>query len=317
MKRANNILIYGDTNRYKTTNVGRFARYIYETTGKRTRLISADGGGWEPIQAYVDSGIIEPLRVVEVLNPLSLIRVLQEGLWPEMEGNQIAVNDKGLVKVTKKGLEDVGAYAIEGLTSLGSLILRWQATSGVKIGEDVVGKFQESVVVDGRVEQEIFSSPARAHYGFAQNTVMDLLIHFSALPVSRVLFTAHEGKGQDDVSNQPVYGPQAVGKALTSRIPMNVGDMLHFDAVPNKEGKLEARAYYETHPDHYTRIPWPAKVRLEAQEIPQLQARFPGGFIPLTMDQGIEVYLAFQDGVRSRGAEELRKWKEQIDARKA
>ncbi len=61
--KANTHLIYGESGTFKTTAIGFFAEYIWRKYGKRTRLVSADGGGWFPVQKYVDAGIIEPYSV--------------------------------------------------------------------------------------------------------------------------------------------------------------------------------------------------------------------------------------------------------------
>jgi len=75
-------IIYGDSGSYKTTAVKHFARYIYETTGKRTKLLSMDGGGWEPCAPEVTAGVIDPYRCTMV-NPLPMLRKLSQGYWPE------------------------------------------------------------------------------------------------------------------------------------------------------------------------------------------------------------------------------------------
>lgn len=41
----NTLVCYGPTGSRKTSQIGEFAKYIYEKTGKVTRLVSTDGGG--------------------------------------------------------------------------------------------------------------------------------------------------------------------------------------------------------------------------------------------------------------------------------
>ena len=55
-------LIYGESGTFKTTQIGTLARYIYRRTGKPIRLISADLGGWGPIQQEIDAGLIIPVH---------------------------------------------------------------------------------------------------------------------------------------------------------------------------------------------------------------------------------------------------------------
>ena len=81
---ANTVVAFGDSGLWKTTNAGFAAKYTYEATGgKVTRYISADGGGYRPIQPLVDAGIVEPFRIVEVKNPLVVMRKLSIGYWPD------------------------------------------------------------------------------------------------------------------------------------------------------------------------------------------------------------------------------------------
>lgn len=306
VQRANTLLIYGETGTYKTSNIGRFARYMYEKTGKPTRLISADGGGWMPVQAEIDAGIIDALRIVEAEQPLPLLRKLGQGYWP-IEG-----------KLQLSDLGGVGAYCIEGLTSISMLLLRHLVKTGRKVSEEVIGKFEEEIEVDGRRVKESFSAPSRSHYGFIQNFVLDMLASFRALPVERVLFTAHEGKGSDDITNQMVYGPATVGKAITDKLPAEVGDLLHFYAVPvgSPTSKLEVRCYLDKHPDTQTRILWPSKARLQPEQVEEFNKRWPDRCFPLTLDQGIEAYLRFQDESRSTGGATAAEWRASIDAKR-
>lgn len=303
IQRANTILVYGETGTFKTSNVGRFARYMYEKTGKPTRLVSADGGGWMPVQAEIDAGIIDALRIVEAEQPLPLLRKLGQGYWP-VDG-----------RLQLQGISEVGAYAVEGLTSIPMLLLRHLVKTGRKVSEEVIGKFEEEIEVDGKKVKESFSAPSRSHYGFIQNFVLDMLASFRALPVERVLFTAHEGKGSDDITNQMVYGPATVGKAITDRLPSEVGDLLHFYAVPigvaGAKSKLEVRCYLDKHPDTQTQILWPAKTRLQPEQLPEFNKQWPERCFPLTLDQGVEAYLRFQDEARIKAT--AQEWKASID----
>jgi len=278
---------------------------MYEKTGKPTRLVSADGGGWMPVQAEIDAGIIEALRIVEAEQPLPLLRKLGQGYWP-IDG-----------KLQLSDLSGVSAYAVEGLTSIPMLLLRHLVKTGRKVSEEVIGKFEEEIEVDGKKVKETFSAPSRSHYGFIQNFVLDMLASFRALPVERVLFTAHEGKGSDDITNQMVYGPATVGKAITDRLPSEVGDLLHFYAIPSVQaggpakGRLEVRCYMDKHPDSQTQVLWPAKTRLQPEQLGEFATRWPDRSFPLTLTSGIEQYLRFQDeGVAGATA---REWKASVD----
>jgi hypothetical protein len=220
-QRAKSICLYGASGLRKTTNIGRFARYIHEVTGKRTRLVTAEGGNLEPVAGEIDDGILEVAYVSENKDLLTILRALSRGRWPVESG--------GKLKFGAPDLEGVGGYAVEGITTISLLMLRHLANDARKINEEVVGQFSEGADLGLDPKETKFSAPARSHYGFVQNVILDIIQDFNSLAVGRVLFTAHEGKGQDDFSKQLVYGPAAVGKAATTSIPAYVGDLLHVD----------------------------------------------------------------------------------------
>src|SRR5690348_16987254 len=108
---AASILCYGSTGTRKTTSAGHFARYVFELTRAPIRYITADGGGWEPIQPYIDAGVIVPFRLSDSKTLLEQIRLLMKGHWLQADGTLGA----------KPDLDNVGAYAVEGITSISML----------------------------------------------------------------------------------------------------------------------------------------------------------------------------------------------------
>ena len=50
-------IIYGDSGSLKSTAAKHFSHYIYERTGKKTLLLSMDGGGWGPMEPEIQAGI--------------------------------------------------------------------------------------------------------------------------------------------------------------------------------------------------------------------------------------------------------------------
>lgn len=294
-QRAKSICLYGASGLRKTTNIGRFARYIKETTDQRTRLVTAEGGNLEPVSREIDDGILEVAYVSEHKDLLAILRALSQGRWPEEQAG-------GGVRFGPVNLDGVGAYAVEGITTISLLMLRHLANKGQKINEEVVGQFTEGAELGLDPKEFKFSAPARSHYGFVQQAILDIIQDFNALRVSRVLFTSHEGKGQDDFSKQLVYGPAAVGKAATTTIPTFVGDLIHVDVEEQAGGKEpKVYAYFKPHSDPQTRVMWPAKPRVTPEAVTELEKRFPGGKIELTLTQGIDTYLRVQDELAGRG----------------
>lgn len=301
-RRALTTLTYGGSGNFKTHGVGLYARYLYEKTGKPIRLISTDAGGWEPIQEYIDAGIINPLHVAECPDLLGMLVQLCRGYWPDKKGQ--------LVRGELNGIENISGYAFEGITTGAQLLMMHFAMKGQKINEDVVGMFSEAGIK--------FGANPRSHYGFIPQQVYGMLTDLGTLPVERVLITAHEGKGKDEFSSQLVYGPAAVGLAATNRIPPYVGDLIHYDTVEvvtAGQKTTEVRAFFRPHPDPVTKVLWPAKVRLSPQIIPALNQKWPDGYFALELEQGIDRYFRFQDEEKKKAASNIEEFKKGVDQR--
>jgi hypothetical protein len=81
VRRLNTVLLYGELYTGKTRQVGRFAKRLYEQTGKTTRLISADGGGFDVLQNSIDAGIIDAISVAGRSDILPTMSLLSRGYW--------------------------------------------------------------------------------------------------------------------------------------------------------------------------------------------------------------------------------------------
>lgn len=292
MKRASCGLLYGAMNTTKTTNLGRIARYLYEKYGLVSRLISADNE-YDTLEDLIDAGVIEPFAISSVPNPFPTLTKLSMGMWPIMVNGQIQMQLTSPEQMAK-----IGAYLIEGTTTIGELLHQDHIRKARKIGEDLVGKFDEEGIT--------FAKSAMSHYGHVQDfVVLDLIPRFSTLPVMWVWWTGHEYAGEDEATGQARLGPGVVGKAATMKVPRKMGNTFHFVAAENSQmdphthksmRTTEYRAYFEPHADvQMIRTMWPAGVKLPVQAIPAWRAKFPEGFIPLTLETGVEQYLQFHD----------------------
>lgn len=305
-------LIYGESGTFKTTQIGCLARYVYRKTGKPIRLISADLGGWGPIQQEIDAGLIIPWRVSTIDNMLPVIRKLSKGYWPTVkEKDKKQYLD--LASPTAKTWEEIGGYAVESLTSIGDAEMANLVATGRKVSEEVVGVWEEKVMVDGTEQKESFGAPAKSHYGFVQNAIYSLINAFSSLPVEYVLFTALEAKAEEE-DRATIYGPAIAGKKATPKAPSWVGDCIHHDSyqipmqvpvidaegkpvmtpklagdgkpepgakpVPKTETVMQTtvRGYFMRHPDPKTGVNHPAKPRVVPQAWGELLKKWPGGY---------------------------------------
>lgn len=336
--------IYGPTGSRKTTQIGEFAKYVYETTGKKTRLISADQGGHGVIQAHINAGIIELWRLVEEENPKAAIIKASRGCFPKELKNGLrssAIIIEPIQGNRKAVLKDVGAYAVEGWASICKLIIRDTVSKGQKISEDVVGLFAENMLGEVLDQEEVrkrrtsgnldgfvqMGAPAKAHYGFVQNFLGDVIRNFSSLPVDRILYTSLEGKGEDRLTKVLQYGPDTAGSAMTAAVPALVGDCLHFEDYSKEAGvdpnnpkqklvELGVRAWFQAHPDATTGAIWPAKTRVAAESVAEFRKIMgPSGYFDLAK-HSLGDYLRVQDELLSRSTDSLRAWKTAADERR-
>lgn len=325
----NTMILYGPTGSRKTTQIGEYAKYIYERTGKTTRLVTCDGGGYSPIQDLVNAGIIIPWRINEEKNPKVALVKASRGAWPDAIHNGLRASKL----ITEPGYLDrgaymeknnVGAYAIESWASIGQLIISDLVSRGQKISEDIVGSFTETT----EYGSESFGAPAKSHFGFVQNFILGLIRNFSSIPVERVLYTSIEGKGEDRLTKQLQYGPQVAGNAITASVPTYVGDCLHFedfteDIGPdplNPSQKLvesKVRVWFTQHPDLTTKVMWPAKPRVVGAKYSEFRDRMgKNGYFVLGKDSNLGTYLRLQDDILTSSSDAARAWKADIDSKR-
>jgi hypothetical protein len=334
-------LVYGESGTGKTSLIGSYARYIYEVTarkygtGMRTRLITMDGGGWDPINPEIEAGIIEVLPLINNTHILTTMDALSQGFWPDLskvalEGGYLA--PEALPKLTEwqrpanmdfKAI-GVGAYAIEGLTSFSYAIKRQLEKKGPPMGEKASYAYTEATA-DGTPGSKYFGSN-RAYYGFIQGRALDILPKFASLPVERVLWTALESIGEED--GQTIIGPKTAGKAITADVPAFVGQCLHLESYVKEKVKVQEvevkvptikqeirghRMYFRAHPDPVTGRLHKCKARIPPAKLPELMEEYPGGFVELTPEGGFDKYLHFVDKLEAAGIGGLSSWKAKID----
>ncbi len=319
----NTLVLYGPTGSRKTSQIGEFAKYIYEKTGKVTRLVSTDGGGWAPIQDLINAGIIDAWRLVDEPQLLNAVVAASKGAWPKDLKNGLRSPGPVFVPTAEArtaAMAGVGAYAVEGWFSIASAVMRFLIDKGRKINEDIVSKFTEQ----SDFGEFSFGAPSRGHYGFVQSFILDIIRNFSSLPVERVLYTSLEGKGEDKLTKGLQYGPAVAGSAITAAIPQYVGDCLHFEdyveegqADPaNPKQKLietKVRCWFQSHPDVQTGVMWPAKARLVPSKVPEFKRLMGESGYFVLGQKSLRDYLYTQDRMLDTSTDEAKKWKEQVD----
>jgi hypothetical protein len=291
-------------NTLKTTNLGRLAKYLIMKYGIKSRLISADNE-WDSIDDCIADGYIDPLSILAFDNPFPVLTKLSQGQWLRYNANRRKLE---WFQTPQSDLEKL-AYLIEGTTTIGELLMQDHVSKARVIGQDVVGKFEEAAEPGDTAFT--YANPAQSHHYNVQTFVtMSLIPDFMMLPVKWVWWTGHEYRGEDEATKQRMLGPGVTGKAVTTKVPRKVGNCLHMDMVEQvsidpqtkrTRRVLDHRAYYEPHADAESpSLKWPAGLKMPASWVPAWRERFPEGYIPLTLDQGVEVYLAFHDEMAAK-----------------
>jgi hypothetical protein len=246
-------LIYGPTGGGKTHNVALMAKRVWDKWKLKTRLVAGDTGGFDTIGDLIDDGIVLPIIVTNLQYPIEALSQLCQGYWPEPYPG-------GPLKLV--AAEQVGAYAYEGLTSFGDIILRHLAAHKVRLSQDPAYTY-----MDGKTE---FSGGNMSYYGEVQSRLYEYVTNSSLLPVKdKVLWTALEGRGEDQEKN-PTYGPSIAGKKAIGKAGQWFGNMLHLELLVTNEVDAATKQihmkqrrvmYTQPHADPVTKIPFPAKVR--------------------------------------------------------
>ena len=319
MERCETHLWYGPTDVGKTAQLGRIAKWHFDRTGEISRLVSADSG-WQSIEPPLIwdpenlEGILECWNVQGLPDPWSPLIAVTEGEWPKVV---IGPDGKPKLRMLKPGFRGgriigagdriVGQYFFEGISTLGNVGMQDHIRTQRAIGQDVVGKFTSTVDEEdekGKLVSRVmtFAKAAQSHYGQVQDWILlDLVPRTGRMPVSRVIWTGHEAKGDDDISGikNSVLGPATVGRATVDRTVQKFGHSLHLTSETSFVGKppkivREFKAWFVKHPDEVlTRMNWPTKISLSISASQALLAKFPGGFIPLTPEAGLEQFLEF------------------------
>lgn len=289
-------IIYGVSGEGKTSQLYFIAKYLKKTRpNKKVRLISGDGGGYNPFQddpEMIKSGFVEALDISAAKNPLSLIRTLMQGYWPNSKG-QIAPSEE-----FRKGLNDVCAYLVEGTSSISQLWLNNMSSTpggvGFKLGTD----YEEEGYTFGTLQQ--------GHYGIAQQELYKVIVHgFETLPVEHVIFTGLVDEGLDSQKRSKVYGPKAAGDAMTGHITSWFSNAFHIGevAAKNTEGQdiTVKVAWFQNHLDKENGLTYLAKVSMIPSEFAEFRKLYPNGFIQLGLTKGLDKFFEFVENRNGKG----------------
>lgn len=297
------IMTYGASDSGKSTQARYIAEFVHRVYGKKTRLIALDRGSlWSPSQDLVDAGIIQALEfpTSHEYNPFAIMRKLRRGEWP-VDGvinAPTAVAQGGVTRYqtntkwrpwSAEDEKEIGAIVIDSLSSFATAFM-----------SDVKQKNQRSgdPAAAPRIEDgEQMGTNTMNHYADCHTEILDLLQSFQSLPVHITMFTALEGKGEDDDSGikRPTLGPETIGKAINGKLPSRVNHCFHLQAE-GVGAQKKVKAWYNKHPSEVASLQWPAKVTMPPAQLQEMWKRWPNGFIPLSLENGIGEFLQFLNG---------------------
>ena len=218
---ATTILLYGRTGSGKTAQIGVLAEHVMKTLGKKTRVYTADRGGLDTIQAYIDLGIIE---VVEILNT-------NPWLFLNKAVNGYVRDGGGKWVLDRARNEAIGFYAFESMRSMAAALMIDMAQQGAR-GVNIGGGSNVSFSVTGDGETLKVSGNNPAHYGAAQSRMLEDILQSQRLPAAFIMWTSGVSKDDDNVSSGKVLGPDVVGKALTPVIAGEFNYTTRIDVIP-------------------------------------------------------------------------------------
>src|SRR5277367_2774580 len=121
MRGNRSIIVWGDSGAAKTSQIAFIAKRIWKQHHKRTRLISADGGSWAPIQPEIDMGLIDAWAVPPIDGKtIAIMRKLSLGWWIERREDGKLV----LKPPTQDTWREFGFIAWDGLTAVADRVFR-------------------------------------------------------------------------------------------------------------------------------------------------------------------------------------------------
>lgn len=225
------ILLYGRTNSGKTAQLGALAEHIFSTTGKITRLATADKGGTKTIQPYLDLGIIEAIEMDDT-DPFIFLNNVARG----------RVRDANR-KWVDGANGNIGMFAFESLRSFAEELMTNMAAKAA-LGVNIGGGANVSFSVAGDGQSLKISGSNVAHYGVAQQRMTDEVWASQRLNAEYILWTSSVSKDDDTVAVGKVLGPDVIGKALTVEVPRWFDLTFRLDVLPAKDGKPERHILY-------------------------------------------------------------------------
>ena len=250
--------VYGRSGSGKTPQIGIFAEALFKHTGGtisedgtlvgglRTRLYTADRGGYDTIMSEIELGLIELVDLRGTEKPwVWMAKAIQGRMPTPTDPNRWT--KQPMLKDAHGNV--IGCWAFEGLTEWGDALMRdmrAQAVAGVNIGGGAQALIEQK---DEDGEKFDYAGNNKAHYLMGQNRMNDMISQSMRLP-GYLIWTAIDLRSSEPDSARQVFGPDVgVGKAMTSKMPQKFTYTWRTVNVAKKGEAPKHALYLVTHPD--------------------------------------------------------------------
>jgi hypothetical protein len=313
---ANSVLLYGPSRAGKTRECACIVKYVWDKWGLKTRYITIDGGSYQPLQPYIQAGMVDVIDLTAAEgNIVPAVRGISAGLWLE--------DEQWVAPENQKTLKDVGCYIFESISGYSSAVIQSYIDNNVNASQDLVS--YSTLINDDEELAAILGDQkvgklSMSHYGLLADELTRFVQKFRGLQTTlnqkMIVFTSHEASSEVERVGMKVtsLGPSAEGQKFTSQLPRMVGDMFYLTPALNKQKILEYRAAFAPYPDPQlgNRL-WPASIRGGAEITSKLlsQPEFKDGYLLLTDEEdpifrlGITRLFRERDKIETEAAEKI------------
>lgn len=241
-------LIWGDSHSGKTTAMETLARHMHAQNGKKTRVYIGDGGA-DSYNAHslVDDGIIEIFDYSGYDFPMTVLKLMSDLYFPKDWRDA----KSKLVPPPADLHEKYGLLIFEGGQVMGQWLLSdvpggmgWHSATesgfgGLKDKDDQL--HTEDAMKDVPAAYNLHGAVTGIQFYQVQRKLLSALRATKKFP-GLVYWTTHPTEAADKteggtidqygkISGKKIIGPDFGGKALTSLISREFGNMLHSDTV--------------------------------------------------------------------------------------
>lgn len=289
------IMLFGPTGSGKTVQFGELALDEFMNSGGniddqgravgglKSRLYTADGGGWSSIQHLVDLGIVD---IVD-MRPFS-----DKTVWEAWDRATKGCRYLGN-KWSDPDIAGISMVGYEGATTVGDLFLKDMREGNAKGDRVIKGRGQDVAIRQGEFT---YMPTNETMYGYAQSRLLDLIVQSQSIAGSYnyAFWSALAYRANDQDDNSLILGPQAAGKKLASEIPAKVTYTFRLQDLPadpmfdrpKPEHRLYLDAYKDDQSPGVTKVVGNSRIPLEVME----QVMPKGGYIaPASLPEALRL----------------------------